>query len=661
MAIFKLVSDYKPCGDQPKAIRELTKYLKEGLKEITLLGVTGSGKTFTIANVIKNIGKPTLVISHNKTLVAQLYSEFKQFFPENKVEYFVSYYDYYQPEAYLSQTDTYIEKDASINEEIEKLRFAAVTALLQRNDVIIVATVSCIYGLDSPANYKKLLLFLELNQQISRDEILHKLVNIQYERNDYVLSSGKFRVRGNIIEVYPSYLKTEAVRIEFFGEEIKQISIICPLTGKTIKKNLENIAIYPAKHFVVEKPSLEKAIKNIKIELKNRVKELKKINKLLEAKRLETRTTYDLELLRETGYCHGIENYSRHLTGRKPNERPACLIDYFPEDFLTIIDESHVTLPQLNGMYRGDLARKKSLVEHGFRLKSAFDNRPLKFWEFKGLLNQIIYLSATPSEYELKHSKQIVEQIIRPTGLLEPKIIVKKAERQIDDLIQEIKKRAEKKEKVLVTSLTKKMAEDLADYLTEINIRARYLHSDIQTFKRVEILKDLRNNQFDCLVGVNLLREGLDLPEVSLVAILDADKEGFLRSKTSLIQMMGRASRNISGEIILYTNTLTSSIKKAIKETNRRRKIQIEYNKKHKITPKTIQKAILETISDKVIKKSVKVSPFLLLKKQEQKLLHKSDEEIIEELKKEMLVAASALEFEKAAEIRDYLRTLIHS
>ncbi|MCX5716368.1 MAG: excinuclease ABC subunit UvrB, partial [Candidatus Omnitrophica bacterium] len=547
MATFRLQSDLRPCGDQPKAIRELAGRLKNGERYSTLLGVTGSGKTFTVANVIADIGRPALVISHNKTLAAQLYSEFKSFFPENAVEYFVSYYDYYQPEAYIPQTDTYIEKDSSINDNLDRLRLSATSSLMARDDVIVVASVSCIYNLGSPQDYAQLLLFMEPGQVISRTAIMQRLVEIQYERNDIDFARGKFRARGDVIEIFPAY-RQDAVRVELSADRIERLSVIDPLTGKTVAR-IGKAAIYPAKHFVMGQDRIEAALKTIEAELALRVEEFKQQNKLLEAQRILQRTRFDMEMLKEVGYCHGIENYSRHLSSRQPGSRPDCLIDYFPKDFITIIDESHVTLPQVRGMYEGDKARKETLVEYGFRLGSCLDNRPLRFDEFGSLTGQTVFVTATPSPYEMERSKTAVEQIIRPTGLVDPEIIVKPIEGQVDDLIEQIRLRAQRKERVLVTTLTKKMAEDLSTYLNELGLKVRYLHSEIDTIQRVEILRDLRKRQFDCLVGINLLREGLDLPEVSLVAILDADKEGFLRSETSLIQTMGRAARNLDGKV----------------------------------------------------------------------------------------------------------------
>ena len=651
---FNLVSDYPPRGDQPQAIKKLVEGIRNGYKYQTLLGVTGSGKTFTMANVIQEIQLPTLVISHNKTLAAQLCSEFRRFFPDNAVEYFVSYYDYYQPEAYIPRTDTYIEKDSSINEEIDRLRLSATSSLFERRDVIIVASVSCIYGLGSPKDYQELVLKISKNKIFKRDDILERLINIHYERNDVDFHRGCFRVRGDVIEIFPSYLEY-AFRLELWGDEIEAISEIDPLSGKVVKKK-DKLIIYPAKHFVTTKDKLERAILSIEEELKERLNYFKKEGKLLEAQRLEQRTKYDLEMLKEVGYCSGIENYSRHISGRKSGEPPATLLDYFPSDFMMFIDESHVTVPQLRGMFAGDKSRKDSLVEYGFRLPSAYDNRPLYFKEIENYMDKVIFVSATPAKYELEKSKQTVEQVIRPTGLVDPEIILKPAKNQIDSLIAEIKKRTEKKERVLVTTLTKRMAEDVAEYLEEINIKAKYLHSEIKTLERVNILKDLRVGKFNVLVGVNLLREGLDLPEVSLVAILDADKEGFLRSETSLIQTMGRAARNINGTVILYCENITGSIKRAVKETNRRRKIQLEYNRKYQITPKTITKAVEEFA---VINNINNFEDFSTVNEESEKYLSKSNLWLlIKSLEKEMKQAAKNLDFERAALLRDEIGRL---
>jgi len=648
---FKLKSSFKPKGDQPQAIERLIRVINSEEKNLVLLGVTGSGKTFTLANVVSEINRPTLVISHNKTLAAQLYSEFKEFFPDNAVEYFVSYYDYYQPEAYIPQTDTYIEKDSSINDRLDRLRLSSTSSLMSRRDVIIVASVSCIYNLGSPQEYKALFVFLEENQKVARDDVISRLVEIQYERNDYEFVRGKLRVRGDVLEIFPAYKET-ALRIEFLDDKIEKISEINPLTGKEINRQ-ERIAIYPAKHFLISKDRVEEALKSIQWELADRVKLLKSQGKLLEAQRIEQRTNYDMEMLREIGYCHGIENYSRHLSGREPGSRPFCLIDYFPDDFLTIIDESHVTVPQLNGMYQGDKARKQTLVEFGFRLPSCLDNRPLKFNEFEKLTGQTIFVSATPSDYEIRKSRgRVIEQIIRPTGLVDPEIIIKPTAGQVEDLAELIKERAERKERILVTTLTKRMSEDLSTFLQDKGLKVRYLHSEIETIERTKILKELRQGKFDCLVGINLLREGLDLPEVSLVAILDADKEGFLRSQTSLIQVAGRAARNINGQVIMYADTVTDSMRKAIGESRRRREKQIEFNQKNKITPQTIKKAIRDGIE------GLEEAEGLV-----RQVSGESDEEfefnsIISGLEYEMELAARNLQFEKAAKIRDKIKEL---
>ncbi len=654
MEKFKLVSDYKPCGDQPGAIKELSESVLSARKYQTLLGVTGSGKTFTLANVIARLNLPTLVISHNKTLAAQLYSEFKEFFPHNAVEYFVSYYDYYQPEAYIPSTDTYIEKDASINDRLDRLRLSATSSLMSRRDVLIVASVSCIYNLGSPEDYRELLVFIEKGRIISREELISRFIQIQYERNDYEFVRGRLRVRGDVVEIFPSY-QEKALRIEFFGDKIEKIIEINPVSGEVLN-SLDKIAIYPAKHFIVCQDKIDAAIKSINRELEDRVKILASKNKLLEAQRLEARTRYDMEMLKEIGYCHGIENYSRHLSGRAPGSRPFCLIDYFPQDFLTVIDESHVTCPQIRGMYEGDRARKEVLVEYGFRLPSCLDNRPLKFDEFNGLIKRTVFISATPDEYEIKMSGgKVIEQIIRPTGLVDPRIIIKPTGNQIDDLIEEVRKRAKMNERVLVTTLTKRLAEDLTNYLQEKGLKVRYLHSEIQTIERSRILRELRQKEFDCLVGINLLREGLDLPEVSLVAILDADKEGFLRSATSLIQVSGRAARNINGTVIMYADSVTGSMKKAISESNRRRKIQLEFNNKNKITPRSIQKAIREGIED-LQEAEVFVANLTGEEKDEYEL-----NKYISELEYEMELAARNLQFEKAAVIRDKIKELKHA
>ncbi len=653
---FNLLSGYPPQGDQPQAIKKLVEGIHKECKYQTLLGVTGSGKTFTMANIIQEVQMPTLVISHNKTLAAQLCSEFRRFFPHNAVEYFVSYYDYYQPEAYIARTDTYIEKDSSINDEIDRLRLSATSSLLERKDVIIVASVSCIYGLGSPKDYQELVLKINKDEILKRDNILERLINIHYERNDIDFHRGSFRVRGDVIEIFPSYLEY-AFRIELWGDEIEAISEIDPLTGKTIKKR-DKLIVYPAKHFVTTKDKLERATLSIEDELKIRLKYLKKEGKLLEAQRLEQRTNYDLEMLKEVGYCSGIENYSRHISGRNPGEPPATLLDYFPSDFMMFIDESHVTIPQLRGMFAGDKSRKDSLVDYGFRLPSAYDNRPLYFKEIENYMNKVIFVSATPAKYELERSKQIVEQIIRPTGLVDPEVILKPAKNQIDSLITEIKKRTEKKERVLVTTLTKRMAEDVAEYLDEINIKAKYLHSEINTLERINILNDLRLGKFNVLVGVNLLREGLDLPEVSLVAILDADKEGFLRSETSLIQTMGRAARNVKGTVILYCENVTGSIRRAMKETNRRRKIQLEYNLKYKIIPKTITKPIEEFATINNQNNFEDFSTVTINEEKEKYLSQNNLWLLIKSLEKEMKQAAKNLDFERAALLRDEIRRL---
>ncbi len=655
MAEFRLVSNYKPTGDQPQAIEKLTEGVRRCEKYQTLLGVTGSGKTFTVANLIANVGKPSIVISHNKTLAAQLYGELKGFFPHNAVEFFISYYDYYQPEAYVPQTDTYIEKDTSMNDDIDRLRLRATSSLLEREDVVIVASVSCIYGLGSPKDYKELLLFLEVGEEFERDQILKSLIDIHYSRNDIEFARGTFRVRGDTIEVHPAYEET-AIRLELFGDKLERISVIDTLKGDVLEEK-KRVAIYPAKHFVTTPPQLEQAIKNIEIELEERLNWFRDQGKLLEAQRLESRTKFDLEMMREIGYCPGIENYSRHLSGRKPGEKPYCLLDFFPKDFLIIIDESHQTIPQIRGMYAGDRSRKEVLVEYGFRLPSALDNRPLFFKEFESMINQVVFVSATPANFELERSKGVVvEQIIRPTGLIDPLIIVKPLKNQVDDLLEEIKLRSEKKERVLVTTLTKRMAEDLADYLAQMGIKVRYLHSEIDAIERVDILRDLRLAEFDVLVGINLLREGLDLPEVSLVAILDADKEGFLRSETSLIQIAGRAARNKAGEVIMYADGVTDSMRKAIEETNRRRMIQEEYNKSHGITPQTIYKTREEILKTTTFADSRTES---MVKEERMNYLDLLTlEDKIEHLERAMKKASKNLEFEKAAFYRDELKKL---
>ena len=650
MSEFRLQSNFKPQGDQPQAIKELLDGLKKRNRFQTLLGVTGSGKTFTMANVISAVQRPTLVVSHNKTLAAQLYSEFKDFFPHNAVEYFVSYYDYYQPEAYVPQTDTYIEKDASINDNIDRLRLSATSSLMSRRDVVIVASVSCIYGLGSPSDYSELLLFLEKGQEIKRKDLLSSLVNIHYSRNDVDFKRGSFRVRGEIIEIFPAYKET-AFRVYFFSDAVDKICEIDPLTGETLAV-IDKIAIYPAKHFVTTEDKIERAIVSIKTELEERVKELRSQNKLLEAQRLASRTKYDIEMLKEMGFCNGIENYSRHLSNRMSGSRPYCLLDYFPEDFLTIVDESHVTLPQLRGMYKGDRARKQTLVDYGFRLPSALDNRPLKSEEFMDIIRDLIFVSATPSDYEFEKSSQIVEQLIRPTGLIDPEIILKSTDGQIDDIVKNIRERSRKGQRVLITTLTKRMAEDLAAYLGDLRLKVKYIHSEIGTIERAEILQDLRRREFDCLIGINLLREGLDLPEVSLVAILDADKEGFLRSQTSLIQVAGRAARHIDGQVIMYADTITKSMKRAIEETSRRRKKQLEFNKLHKITPRSIEKAIRDGIE--VTKKANEVVVDAAGQSEDEYELNT----LIAELQREMESYARNLQFERAAELRDQIKRL---
>ncbi len=653
MAQFNLVSQFKLQGEQEEAVEKLTRGISKGKKHQVLLGVTGSGKTFTVANVIQRLKKPALVISHNKTLAAQLFSEFKQFFPHNRVEYFVSYYDYYQPEAYVPQTDTYIEKDASINDEIDRLRLSATSALLESDEVIIVASVSCIYGIGDPRDWQSLSLHINCGREISQKEVSRHLVDLQYERNDYEFFRGKFRLRGESIEIWPAYGR-EGRRLEWRGDKIEKLSIFNPLTGE-IKRRLEDLTIFPAKHFVIPHTRLEKALGVIEEELQVRLGELKGRNKLLEAQRLEVRTNYDLEMLREIGYCPGIENYSRHLSGRLPGEPPSTLIDYFPQDYLLVIDESHVAIPQLRGMYEGDRSRKETLVEFGFRLPSAFDNRHLIFSEFEIKINIVIYLSATPGDYEQRLGQPVVEQIIRPTGLLDPEITVKPAKNQIDDLIEEIRQRVKKKERILVTTLTKRMAEDLSNYLYELGIKVRYLHSEIETIERMEILRGLRLAEFDCLVGINLLREGLDLPEVSLVAILDADKEGFLRSYRALIQVAGRAARNVSGKVIMYADKSTPSMTQAIEESNRRRQKQSAYNKKHGIIPKSISKEIQAGIESLTRAKEYALS---LVRESRRHYSSSKVSRTIGELKKQMETAAFNLEFEKAAVLRDEIREL---
>lgn len=648
---FILHSEYKPTGDQPQAIEALVKGFKEGNQCQTLLGVTGSGKTFTMANVIEQLNKPTLIIAHNKTLAAQLYGEFKEFFPENAVEYFVSYYDYYQPEAYVPSTDTYIEKDSAINDEIDKLRHSATAALSERNDVIIVASVSCIYGLGSPIDYKNMVISLRPGMEKDRDEVIHKLIDIQYTRNEMDFKRGSFRVRGDVLEVFPAYSGSEAYRIEFFGDEVDRIMEIEALTGE-VKAQLEHVAIFPASHYVVPKEKMMRATENILAEMKEQVTFFKSEDKLLEAQRIAERTNFDVEMMRETGFCSGIENYSRHLVGSAPGQPPCTLLDYFPDDFLIIVDESHITLPQVRGMYFGDRSRKKTLVDYGFRLPSALDNRPLNFEEFETHINQMMFVSATPSTYEAEHELLRAEQIIRPTGLLDPEISVRPVEGQIDDLVGEINKEVEKHNKVLITTLTKRMAEDLTDYIREAGIRVKYLHSDIDTLERAEIIRDMRLDVFDVLVGINLLREGLDIPEITLVAILDADKEGFLRSETSLIQTIGRAARNAEGHVIMYADTVTDSMRAAIDETNRRREIQQKYNEEHGITPQTIKKAVRDLIA---ISKAASASEEEF-KKDPESMDARELEKLVKELTKKMRQAAAELNFEEAAKLRDRMK-----
>ena len=647
---FELVSQYKPTGDQPQAIEDLVRGFKEGNQCQTLLGVTGSGKTFTMANVIQQINKPTLVIAHNKTLAAQLYGEFKEFFPNNAVEYFVSYYDYYQPEAYVPSSDTYIAKDSSVNEEIDKLRLSATAALIERRDVIVIASVSCIYGLGEPENFEQMMVSLRPGMEKDRDEVLRQLIDIQYDRNDMDFKRGTFRVRGDTVEVVPADRGDTAIRVEFFGDEIDRISEIDMLTGE-IKNTLNHIAIFPASHYVVPKERMEKAIKNIEIELEEQVKYFKEEGKLLEAQRIAERTNFDIEMMRETGFCSGIENYSRHLAGLAPGQPPNTLIDYFPDDFIIMIDESHKTVPQIGGMYHGDQSRKRTLVEYGFRLPSALDNRPLSFEEFENKIDQVMFVSATPGKYEEEHELLRAEQVIRPTGLLDPEVEVRPVEGQIDDLIGEVNKEIANKHKILITTLTKRMAEDLTDYMRELGIRVRYLHSDIDTLERTEIVRDMRLDVFDVLVGINLLREGLDIPEITLVAILDADKEGFLRSETSLIQTIGRAARNAEGHVIMYADTITDSMRAALDETQRRREVQMAYNEEHGITPKTIQKAVRDLIS---VSRKVAASE-LQMEKDPESMSEKELEKLIKELEKQMKKAAADLNFEAAAELRDKL------
>ncbi|MCP4649984.1 MAG: excinuclease ABC subunit UvrB [PVC group bacterium] len=650
MSEFKLLSSFAPAGDQPKAIEGVTNSLNNGNRFQTLLGVTGSGKTFTMASVIANLNKPTLIISHNKTLAAQLYAEFKEFFPQNAVGYFISYYDYYQPEAYIPQTDTYIEKDSSINEKINRLRLAATTSLMTRNDVIIVASVSSIYNLGSPQEYRGQFIFLQKGQMLARDDLLKRLIHIRYERNDIEFLPGLFRVRGDTVEIFLAY-EQKALRIEFFGDEVERISIINPVSLNR-EQELTEIAVYPAKHFLVDDVQLEHSFETIDLELKNRLEELNKQGKLVESQRLASRTRYDMEMLREIGFCHGVENYSRHLSGRPPGSRPYCLLDYFPEDYLVIIDESHVTVPQIRGMFNGDRARKEVLVDFGFRLPSCLDNRPLKFDEFENMIKQVVFVSATPNEYEIDKSNRVAEQIIRPTGLVDPKVTIVPTKNQVDDLIARVKKAADNNERVLVTTLTKRMAEDLSRYLQESGLATNYIHSELNALERVKVLSDLRKKKFDCVVGVNLLREGLDLPEVSLVCVMDADKEGFLRSATSLIQVSGRAARNINGEVVMYADTITKSLKKTMEETDRRRAIQLEYNKKHNIKPESIKKAIKDWIETEE-----EAEAFV------QNIVAEDLEayarlELIDALERKMEVAAKNLQFEKAIEYKEKIRQL---
>lgn len=651
MSRFEIVSEYKPTGDQPEAIKDLSESIKSGNKFQTLLGVTGSGKTFTMANIIQEIQKPTLVMAHNKTLAAQLYSEFKEFFPNNAVEYFVSYYDYYQPEAYVPQSDTFIEKDSSVNEEIDKLRHSATAALAERKDVIIVASVSCIYGLGDPIDYENQVLSLRPESGMERDDVLRKLIQIQYTRNDMDFARGTFRVRGDTIEIIPASSQEKAIRIEFFGDEIERIAEIDALTAQVLGYR-EHVSIFPASHYAIAPDKMDMAIKRIEEELIERVQEFKREDKLLEAQRIMQRTNFDIEMLREMGYCSGIENYSRHLAGREEGSTPFTLLDYFPKDFLLIIDESHMTVPQVRAMYNGDRARKTVLVEYGFRLPSALDNRPLKFSEFENKINQVLFVSATPAQYELEHSLVIAEQLIRPTGLLDPIIEVRPVKGQIDDLLGEINKIADRGGKILVTTLTKRMAEDLTNYLREMGVKVKYLHSDIDTLERIEIVRDLRLDVFDVLVGINLLREGLDIPEVELIAILDADKEGFLRSETSLIQTIGRAARNENGRVIMYADTITPSMNTAISETNRRRQIQEEYNKKHGIIPKTIKKKVRDLI---VATKTVKEDGAMFKDKDPESMSLEELEKAMKKVEKDMKKAASELNFEEAARLRDIL------
>ena len=656
MPKFRIVSDFKPTGDQPQAIEKLAEGVLKDLRHQVLLGVTGSGKTFTMANVVEKIQKPTLVIAHNKTLAAQLYNEFKELFPENAAEYFVSYYDYYQPEAYLPTTDTYIDKDSAINEQIDRMRHAATNALFERNDVIVVASVSCIYGLGSPEAYHGMLLFLEQGQRIERDAVLRKLVDIQYERNDYDFHRGTFRVRGDVVEIFPASYESTAIRVEMFGDEIESISEFDPLLGHAIRK-LPKAAIYPGSHYVIPESRMKAAIDGIHDELRERIQHFRRENKLIEAQRIEQRTMFDLEMIQEMGYCHGIENYSRHLSGRAPGEPPPTLLDYFPKDYLLIVDESHATIPQIGGMYNGDRARKTTLVDYGFRLPSALDNRPLNFQEFEARVHQTVYVSATPADFEIEKSgKRIIEQVIRPTGLTDPQIAIRPVKGQVDDLLSEIRKHAAAGERVLVTTLTKRMAEDLTEHYKELNVKVAYLHSDIDTLERVDIIRDLRMGKYDVLIGINLLREGLDIPEVSLVAILDADKEGFLRSTRSLIQTMGRAARHVNGEVILYAEKITDSMRNAIAETNRRRTVQEEYNKKHNITPMSIKKNIQAALRT-VYEQDYFTVP-IAAEEAAEYLSIVDIPKLVERLEKDMRAAAKKQDFERAAQIRDRIKKL---
>jgi len=656
MPLFKITSEYKPTGDQPLAIEKLSEGLLQGLKNQVLLGVTGSGKTFTMANVVQRVQRPTLVIAHNKTLAAQLYNEFKELFPENAVEYFVSYYDYYQPEAYLPTTDTYIEKDSSINEQIDRMRHSATNSLFERNDVIVVSSVSCIYGLGSPEAYHGMLLFLEKGQHIDRNDILRKLVDIQYSRNDFDFQRGTFRAKGDVVEIFPASYENTALRVELFGDEIDSISEFDPLLGTPLKK-LDKVAIYPGSHYVIPESRMKAAIDGIHEELRERIQQFRKANKLVEAQRIEQRTMFDLEMIQEMGYCHGIENYSRHLSGRSPGEPPPTLLDYFPKDFLLVLDESHATVPQIGGMYNGDRARKMNLVEYGFRLPSALDNRPLNFAEFEERVHQTVYVSATPADYETaKSGDRIIEQVIRPTGLTDPTITIRPVKGQVDDLLNEVRKHADAKERVLVTTLTKRMAEDLTEHYKELNVKVAYLHSDIDTLERVDIIRDLRMGKYDVLIGINLLREGLDIPEVSLVAVLDADKEGFLRSTRSLIQTMGRAARHVNGAVILYADRITDSMQRAISETNRRRTIQEEYNRKNNITPTSIKRNIQATLRT-VYEQDYFTVP-IAAEDAGDYVPTVNIPALIASLDKKMRAAAKELDFETAAELRDKIKSL---